>query len=120
MTASQLHAAFLSDGCQIVATEDGVGIRGAIPPKLEPYIEILHTGLRAIVLNRRWFGTDSGGRALGPHAMGAGLLREGALDRTKPLPPAVAQLFVEGPGEGVDDVPTDAVDRLPDAFQSGD
>lgn len=61
-------------------------------------MQILQTGLRAVLTGKRWFGVDvRTGRACGPHpARGHGLLAFGALDPTCKLPAIVGLLAVEG------------------------
>ena len=58
-----------------------------LPADLEPALEVLHTGLRAILTGRRWFGsTCSDGKRV--------MVLE--LDPSKPIPPRIGLLYVEG------------------------
>jgi hypothetical protein len=68
------------------------------PAHLAGPLAVLHTGVRALLTGRRWFGLDpTTGKPCGPHpARGDGPLAFGALDPTHPLPPAVGLLSVEG------------------------
>jgi hypothetical protein len=68
------------------------------PPDLLAALAVLHTGLRAVITGRRWFGIDPRtGRPCGPRPKeGRGLLAFGALDPSQKLPPAAGLLSVEG------------------------
>lgn len=57
---------------------------GDLPRDLEVKVRVLHTGLRAILAGRRWYGCDGS----------TGLAT--ALDPRTPIPPGVTLLCVEG------------------------
>ena len=67
------------------------------PEDLWQMAVILQTGLRAILMKRRWFGIDTDGHSCGPYpSRGNGPLAFGALDTAKPIPQQVRLLTVEG------------------------
>ena len=67
------------------------------PDDLWQMAAILHTGLRAVLMNRRWFGIDTDGHSCGPYpSRGNGPLAFGALDTAKPIPQQVRLVTVEG------------------------
>ena len=61
-------------------------------------LAVLHTGVRAVITGRRWFGIDcKTGRPCGPQPKACdGLLGFGALDPGRKLPHNVGLLSVEG------------------------
>jgi hypothetical protein len=89
MTAAQLFAALQPYG---VAVEGGgLAYDADAPPDLERVLDAaLHTGVRAVLSGRRWFGsTSSDGRSQkNPRVV--------ELDPQKPLPRDTALLCVEG------------------------
>ena len=69
----------------------GPGVEGAdlvvaadLPADLEPVVSVLHTGVRAVLTGRKWYGCngDTG--------------RVAELDPAAPVPPGVTLLCVEG------------------------
>ncbi|OWK34184.1 hypothetical protein [Fimbriiglobus ruber] len=90
MTARQLLDALTAAGC-VPSIEGEELVLDTIPPApLEPFVELLSTGMRALLTGRRWFGLDAQtGRGCGP-------LRDGALDPAQLLPSNVSLLCVEG------------------------
>lgn len=73
------------DGFDLVFDRD-------LPPDLLPVMRVLHTGVRALLAGRRWFGTDADGRGTGPG-------RDGALNPAAPIPFGTVLLTVEGGGK---------------------
>jgi hypothetical protein len=70
------------------AVEDGELVFATdLPPNLEQALRLLHTGVRALLSGRKWFGstTADGMRTLVVE-----------LDSTEPIPPRIALLCVEG------------------------
>ncbi len=63
-----------------------------LPPDLLPAVRVLHTGVRALLAGKRWFGTDANGRGTGPG-------RDGALNPAAPIPHGTVLLTVEAGGK---------------------
>jgi hypothetical protein len=98
MTATELLAALTAAGCHPVVDGEELVSDRPPPPRLAGPLEVLHTGVRALLVGRRWYGYDPAtGRACGPHpARGDGLLAFGALDPSRLLPAVVGYLSVGG------------------------
>jgi hypothetical protein len=97
MTASQLLSELRQCGCEPGVDGFDLVFDSEPPAHLAPFLAVLHTGVRAILTGRRWFGIDpTTGRSCGPQrACGSGPLAFGALDPTKLLPRRCGLLCVE-------------------------
>jgi hypothetical protein len=117
VTAKELLAALTAAGCRPVAEGEDLVFAADPPAELGPYLELLHTGVRAVLTGKRWHGSDRGtGGSSGPFpARGSGPLAFGALDPGALLPPAVGLLTVAGDSRW-DRIPPQALLDLPDAF----
>ena len=110
MTAARLLDLLRRAGCDPVADGWDLVLSADPPADLEPYLGLLHTGVRALLKGRRWFGLDDRGRGVGP-------LIDSALDPGRLLPASTRCLSVEGEiGAGWDVIGTGAADWLPNAF----
>ena len=98
MTAVQLLWSIRDAGCEPAVEGEALVFDTDPPARFARYLDALHTGVRAALTGRRWYGIEPRtGRACGPHpTRGAGPLAFGALDPARPLPPAVGLLSVEG------------------------
>lgn len=98
MTATALLAALTAAGCRPIVEGEELVFDRPPPPRLAGRLGVLHTGVRAVLAGRRWYGFDPAtGRACGPHpARGDGPLAFGALDPARLLPPTVGYLSVGG------------------------
>lgn len=98
MTASTLLAALTAVGCRPAVEGEELVFDRSPPDHLASPLAVLHTGVRALVSERRWFGLDPAtGKPCGLHpARRDGLLAFGALDPARELPATVGLLAVEG------------------------
>lgn len=98
MTAAALLAALTAAGCRPTVDGEELVFDRPPPDHLAGPLGVLHTGVRAVLAGRRWYGFDPAtGRACGPFpARGDGLLAFGALDPARPLPANVGYLSVGG------------------------
>ncbi len=98
MTAASLLAALTAAGCRPTADGEELVFHRPPPLHLRGPLAVLHTGVRAVVSGRRWFGFDPAtGKGCGPHpARPDGPLAFAALDPARELPATVGLLCVEG------------------------
>ncbi len=120
MTAKKLLDALTVVGC--VPTIDGPDVMfdRDPPPELDRYLDVLLTGVRALLIGRRWYGIDCAtGRTVGPHPLRThGPLALGCLDPAAKLPRNAGLLTVEnGKAEPWDRLPPFAVEDWPDCFE---
>lgn len=120
MTVRRLIADLAAIGVRVVVDEMGlewIADADDPPDQLLDALAVLHTGVRAVLSGRRWFGFDATtGRPCGPRPKdGAGLLAFGALDPNAKLPPNVSFLCCEG-DTGWDRIDADARRLLPFLF----
>lgn len=102
MTVRHLMADLSAAG--VVLEVDGGGVNWSCagdddpPDRLLDALAVLHTGVRAVLTGKRWFGIDpETGKPCGPRPKdGAGLLAFGALDPSSKLPHNVGFLCCEG------------------------
>jgi hypothetical protein len=120
VTAASLLAALTAGGCRPTAEGEELVFHRPPPAHLHDPLAVLHTGVRALVTGRRWFGLDPAtGKPCGPHpARGDGPLAFGALDPARPLPAGVGLLSVEGDACW-DRLPPLARLNSPDLFATG-
>ena len=110
MTAAKLLGLLTQAGCVPSCRGFHLEFAEDVPAKLEGYVELLQSGLRAMLTGRRWFGIDPAGHGVGPFT-------DGALDFHQPLPATTRCLSVEGEyGAGWDVIDPLAKHELPDAF----
>jgi hypothetical protein len=80
------------------------------PEHLDALLRVLHTGVRAIVTGKPWYGSTCAGK---------GRTWVGELDTAAPIPPNVWMLAVAGDPDGVwDRIPAHARLETPEAFQT--
>jgi len=110
MTVADLLALLTKAGCAPTVRGSLLELADDPPEELVAYIELLQSGVRAVLTSRRWFGIDASGRGVGP-------LVDGALDFRLPLPSETHCLTVEGDRDaGWDVIHPRAKIGLPDAF----
>ena len=114
VTAADLLAALTRAGRRPAVDGADLTFDRPPPPDLVPFVEVLHTGLRAVLSGRRWHGCDRAtGGAGGPFPGRAfGPLAYGALDPAALLPRNVELLCVAGDAVW-DRVPPSAWGRAP-------
>ena len=120
MTAQKLLDALTVAGCAPALDGLDVTFDRDPPPELDRDLDVLLTGVRALLMGRRWYGIDCAtGRAVGPHPLRThGPLAFGCLDPAAKLPRNVGLLTVaNGEGEPWDRLPPFAVDDWPDCFE---
>jgi len=111
MTAAKLLGLLTQAGCVPSVRGCFLEFDEDVPEELEGFVELLQTGLRAIIAGRHWFGIDADGRGVGP-------LADGALDFRRPLPATARCLAVEGEyGAGWDRIDPRALTEHPSAFE---
>ena len=119
MTAANLLEALVRAGCR--PTIDGPDlVFDADPPReLVVNLEVLLTGVRSLLLGKRWIGIDpTTGRPCGPYpARATGPLAYGALDPSTLLPRAVGLLIVGASAEQWDRLSPSAPEAFPDLFE---
>ena len=109
MTAMKLLDALMVAGCNPALDGHDVTFDREPPAELDRYLDVLLTGVRALLMGRRWCGIDCAtGRFLGSR---------GALAPAVKLPRNVGLLIVEAPGERWDRLSPWAVDELPECFE---
>lgn len=87
MTAADLLAALQQAGCEPAADGDELVLSADPPGPLVAKLELLHTGVRAILAGKCWYGCDTAtGRTV-------------ALDPADLIPSRVGLLVVEGAAE---------------------
>lgn len=59
MTAAELLSALQTAGCDPTVAEDELVLSYDPPPALAPAVALLHTGVRAILTGKRWYGCDT-------------------------------------------------------------
>lgn len=98
MTAASLLADLTAADCRPAVEGEELALDRPPPDHLAGPLAVLHTGVRALLTGRRWFGLDlATGRSCGPHpARGDGPLAFGGLDPGRTLPANVGLLCVEG------------------------
>lgn len=108
MTARQLLDVLVRAGCVPALDGPDVTFDKEPPAELDRYLDVLLTGVRALLMGKRWCGLDCAtGRFLGTR---------GALNPAAKLPRAVGLLIVEAAGERWDRLGPWAVDDLPECF----
>jgi len=119
MTAKKLLDALTVAGCNPTIDGPGVVFDADPPAELARYLDVLLTGVRALLLGKRWYGIDCAtGRACGPRrARTFGPLAGGALDPAAKLPRNVGLLTVDAPGEQWDRLGPWVLDDFPDCFE---
>ena len=110
MTARELLDTLSAADCGPTVEGDELVFERDFRTDLAPLVELLQTGLRAVLTGRRWFGIDSTGRGVGP-------ARDGVLNPASRLPSTVTLLTVEGCRDGWDKIDPKARDVLPQAFE---
>jgi len=58
MTAQELLGDLTAAGCVVTVDGCDLCLDGDGPERLERYLPLLHTGVRAILAGRKWFGLD--------------------------------------------------------------
>lgn len=118
MTAAKLLDAFTAVGLRPVIKGPDVVFLADPPDELARHLDVLLTGVRALLMGKRWHGIDARtGRSCGPFpARAFGPLAFGALDTAAKLPRNVGLLTVEACGEKWDRLPPRAVDNYPELF----
>lgn len=110
MTVAKLLDMLRAAGCAPSVRGHYLELAADPPDELEGYVELLQSGLRAMLTGRRWFGIDANGHGIGP-------LMDGALAFHQPLPSSAYLLCIESePDAGWDYVDPRARVVLPDAF----
>jgi len=109
MTATKLLDALIVVGCHPAIDGPDVTFDREPPPELNRYLDVLLTGVRALLLGKRWNGIDCAtGRFLG---------KGGNLNPAAKLPRNVGLLIVEAPGEQWDRLSPWVLDDYPDCFE---
>ena len=118
MTAAKLLDALAVAGCAPALDGPDVVFDRDPPPELDRYLDVLLTGVRALLMGRRWYGIDCAtGRAVGPFPRRThGPLAFGCLDPAAKLPRNVGLLVVEARAERWDRLSPWAADELPECF----
>ena len=119
MTAAKLLDAFIVAGCAPALDGPDVVFDTDPPPGLDRDLDVLLTGVRALLMGKRWYRIDCAtGRTVGPYPLRThGPLAFGCLDPAAKLPRNVGLLTIEnGKAERWDRLPPFAVDDLPDCF----
>ena len=118
MTAAQLLAALTRAGCRPTIDGPDVVFVADPPGELARPLAVLLTGVRALLMGKRWHGIDPRtGHACGPYPhAGRGPLAFGALDPTAKLPRTVGLLCVEANGEEWDRLTPVAANEFPELF----
>jgi len=109
MTAHELLTALVAVGCEPFRENDDIEVKRDVPRDLYPYVELLHTGVRAILSGRRWFGIDADGRGVG---FGVG----GEMSPFETIPDNAVLLTVEGARDSWDRIPQQVKLDFPKAF----
>lgn len=87
MTAAELLTALQETGCEPTVDGEELVLSADPPDTLAVKVQLLHTGVRAILTGKRWYGCDTAtGRTV-------------ALDPAAPIPHNVGLLIVEGAAE---------------------
>ena len=104
MTAAELLAALQEAGCEPTADEGELVLSADPPYALAAEVELLHTGVRAILAGKCWYGCDTAtGRTI-------------VLDPADLIPNNVGLLAVEGGAELWDRIHPLARFDFPDSF----
>ena len=119
MTATKLLDGLTRAGCSPRIEGPDLVFDADPPDDLARYLEVLQTGVRALLLGKRWFGIDPrDGIACGPFRNRiSGPLAWGALDPSAMLPRKVGLLIVEGTGEVWDRLGPLATVVFPELFE---
>ncbi len=108
MTAAELPDALAVAGCAPTIDGPAVVFDADPPAELARDLDVLPTGVRALLLGKRWYGIDCAtGRFLGTR---------GALNPAAKLPRNVGLLVVEAQAERRDRLSPWVLDELPDRF----
>ncbi len=91
MTVRHLVAACRAAGLRLDGSGPSLKVSPSktIPPELRPWLLLLATGVRAMLRDAAWWGTDRDGHATGPGS-------DGALSFDRELPPTTVRLAVAG------------------------
>ena len=118
MTAAKLLDALTVAGCAPALDGPDVTFDRDPPPELDRYLDVLLTGVRALLVGKRWYGIDCAtGRAVGPFPIRThGPLAFGCLDPAAKLPRNAGLLIVEARAERWDRLSPWAADELPECF----
>lgn len=103
MTVLDLMVQLSAADCVPAIEGDELVFDRDIPDDLLPFVEVLHTGLRAHLTGKRWFGIDANGRGASRP--------DGILSFSELLPEHVRLLSVEG--DNWDRIPWHAVRSAP-------
>ena len=118
MTAAKLLDSLNQVGCPPRVEGLDLVFDADPPDELARYLVVLQTGIRALLMGKRWFGIDPRtGIACGPFRNRiSGPLACGALDPHAKLPRKVGLLTVESKGEVWDRLPPSACETYPELF----
>ncbi len=120
MTAEKLLDALIVAGCAPAVDGPDVTFDRDPPPELGRYLDVLLTGVRALLMGNRWHGIDCAtGRAVGPHPLRThGPVAFGCLNPAAKLPRNVGLLTVEnGKAEPWDRLSPWVLTEFPDCFE---
>ena len=119
MTAAKLLDALVLAGCNPVLEGPDVSFDREPPAELDRCLDVLLTGVRAVLMGKRWYGIDcTTGRGCGPFPLRThGLLAFGCLDPAAKLPRHIGLLIVEAPDEQWDRLSPRAILDFPDLFE---
>ena len=110
MTAHQLLDALRAAGVELAADGIVLDVGGRVPPHLAPLLKVLHTGVRAALTGRMWWGS------------GSERPRVEAISCNQRFPEWVGLVCVEGDETGGgkwDRLPADARIDYPELFEGG-
>lgn len=107
MTAAELLAALHQAGCAPSVDGADLVLSTDPPDALATTVELLHTGVRAILTGKRWYGCDT--------TTGRGV----ELDPAARIPLNIDMLVVEGAAERWDRIHPQARLDLPELFAAG-
>jgi hypothetical protein len=106
MTAMELHTAIRYAGITLTIEGDELVLSAPPPPGLAGYLSLLHTGIRAIIRGRKWYGIDQNGR---------GCSDDGTIDPREKIPSSVYLLSV-GSESSWHHIDNRLRDEVPNAF----
>lgn len=121
MTARELLIALSAADCTPRVEGEELAFDRKPPANLLPYVELLHTGVRAVLTGRAWYGIASprgkDGRGCGLGCgRGCGPWLDGAMNPADEIPPSAALLTVAGDSDW-DRIRPGTIEKLPDAFR---